>query len=717
MHTVDYNLICEFTATATTAANCGFYGVFISKLLNKIKLHKSFNIMSDDDSDNDQNEFRMSFTSENDFEGGQWIGNEFYFKSQKRVRAQTKEEQIYGVFDHADDELVSKHRSRKRFALSGVQLSDGEKYSKNINFVAGITNMDKTEESFEDQSHSDSDDETDGMEKFSSIIESVVKDETGAKTNSDFRSLFINTSVDNLNGNDKDKIVANDAITSNVSSAAPKVADLAALNNIGKWEKHTKGIGKKLLEKFGFTGRLGAKENGITAAIEVRVRPGTIGIGFGDFNESSSSAANKKVESEWRQKDLKEKSEISYVEKLAESKGWKKSKIKKKNNSKKNEFATPEMLMKMALAKEEQQSQQQIILDMRGEHAKVITDASEINKTPTAISTPQQPKFGEELLFNINLVCDMASMQLHENVRKQKLEKERIESTEIDITKLEAIISKDSDQLSRLEKMVAILDRIKNKLEVSPQDIRISAVAQVFRTMQDNFSSEFTMFGVIHALPSIASPVLRLELQKWEPLSDPTLLVQLLGTWQPLLETLDQTGERTIASRLLEECMESICIPTVRRALTNEWSARDAQPAVALMDALRLVVSTAALEDIVSSVILPKIVSAVSQWSPTTDAVPIHTWLHPWLPLLGSKLSCVYPEIRRKLARALSSWHPSDSSALQVLRPWVRVFDQSSMDQLLVRSIIPKLVGCLRELVIDPQHQDFTLFHQVSFLD
>eukprot|EP01035_Chromulina_nebulosa_P019180 gene19180-25026_t len=53
-------------------------------------------------------------------------------------------------------------------------------------------------------------------------------------------------------------------------------------DELGAWEKHTKGIGRKLLEKFGFKGRLGAKEDGIGKAIEVSVRPAGLGLGFGD---------------------------------------------------------------------------------------------------------------------------------------------------------------------------------------------------------------------------------------------------------------------------------------------------------------------------------------------------------------------------------------------------------------------------------------------------
>ena len=70
--------------------------------------------------------------------------------------------------------------------------------------------------------------------------------------------------------------------------------------DIGSWEKHTKGIGLKLLQKFGFNGRLGAKENGVSRAIEVVVRPNNTGLGFGDIKEAASLKVNKKIEAEWR---------------------------------------------------------------------------------------------------------------------------------------------------------------------------------------------------------------------------------------------------------------------------------------------------------------------------------------------------------------------------------------------------------------------------------
>lgn len=143
---------------------------------------------------------------------------------------------------------------------------------------------------------------------------------------------------------------------------------------------------------------------------------------------------------------------------------------------------------------------------------------------------------------------------------------------------------------------------------------------------------------------------------------------------------------------------------------------------------------------------------AVSSWNPREDTVPIHAWIHPWLPLLGSRLSSVFPDIRRKLSQVrrhhqrpelvkpprdlscaaplsnapphpinltatcdsllkmtslqvLVEWHPSDMSAHVILSPWAGVFDAHGMEQLLLRSIMPKLVQTLKQLVIDPNNQ------------
>ncbi|PIO26302.1 hypothetical protein AB205_0129330 [Aquarana catesbeiana] len=83
----------------------------------------------------------------------------------------------------------------------------------------------------------------------------------------------------------------------------------------------------------------------------------------------------------------------------------------------------------------------------------------------------------------------------------------------------------------------------------------------------------------------------------------------------------------------------------------------------------------------------------VENWNPLTDTVPIHSWIHPWLPLMQSRLEPLFSPIRNKLASALQKWHPSDSSAKLILQPWKDVFTPGSWDAFMVKNIVPKLVS------------------------
>jgi tuftelin-interacting protein 11 len=82
---------------------------------------------------------------------------------------------------------------------------------------------------------------------------------------------------------------------------------------------------------------------------------------------------------------------------------------------------------------------------------------------------------------------------------------------------------------------------------------------------------------------------------------------------------------------------------------------------------------------------------AVEAWEPRNETVPLHAWLHPWLPSLGDRLQDLYPGIRFKLAAALQHWDPDDMSALALLQPWRTVCVT------LRRLPIPSLLGAVRD--------------------
>lgn len=85
----------------------------------------------------DDHEHFERFDVDNDFEGGKWIGTEFFYTNKKRKRQQTKDEALYGYdSDFSDSERPRRGKGEKReadytqpvgFVSSGVVKSTDEK--------------------------------------------------------------------------------------------------------------------------------------------------------------------------------------------------------------------------------------------------------------------------------------------------------------------------------------------------------------------------------------------------------------------------------------------------------------------------------------------------------------------------------------------------------------------------------------------------------------
>ncbi|CAM9318795.1 unnamed protein product [Ectocarpus fasciculatus] len=681
--------------------------------------------MSSDD------EPRMQFSIDNDFEGGKWINGEFYYSKKKGGARQSKDDQLYGVFQDAssgddsggDSEGGGLGRRKRQRRGGGGALSVK---TRPVMFVSG---------SAQPQSAAEPSDTSNGA--VSSAEEIIVdqsekeEDSVAAKVKNIITSACV-APASSTNDAFRDMIKKGEEKEKEQAAAQQRRLSSAPVKDLGKWEKHTKGVGRKLLDKFGFKGRLGAKEDGISAAVEVKVRPNMMGLGFGDFVEASALDANKKLEAELKKEEYVPKKKeaptsdakinVFTVEKRAAAAAWKKGSAvgkSKKPNAKGVVFQDAMSMMKKSEAIDPSKP---LFVDMRGPTPKVVSDIRSIDidmDNNTEDSVADQPKLGQELLYNVNLMVESTDRELIFESRRLQQNVTRCSDLSAQREELSALISRDQSKLDSLKKIHIILSRMDEKIEsldstVSPRDI-----FKALKSLKTEFPVEYNLLGISELVPHVCR---RMESSKfgadWNPLEDPLLVADTFSVWFLGCSELEREGvssedqaalSASAAAPVLMHLVESLCLFKIRRCLSTEWVAKsDPESAVKLISSLYgstgTFISTKEFTSMLSTAVMPRLKYEVEKWNPTVDTVPIHWWLHPWLPLLRSELSDVYPDIRRKLGRALANWDPADESALLLLSPWKGVFDDTSMDNLLQRAIVPKLVSSVRALPLDPQN-------------
>lgn len=162
---------------------------------------------------------------DDEYEGGQWIDGEFYYNRKREKRVQSKEDAIYGVFS---DSFGRSNKSSQGYAAADSVLTGGS-----VKFVS------------------------------TGIIEpSKEEDKKAAETHKPIQQEKKATPVD-----------------------VRKVID----RDFGKFEKHTKGFGMKMLMKMGFKGRLGKNADGLVNPVLPKMRPKGMGMSFNNFKEKNDS--------------------------------------------------------------------------------------------------------------------------------------------------------------------------------------------------------------------------------------------------------------------------------------------------------------------------------------------------------------------------------------------------------------------------------------------
>ncbi|XP_011501452.1 PREDICTED: tuftelin-interacting protein 11 [Ceratosolen solmsi marchali] len=475
---------------------------------------------------------------------------------------------------------------------------------------------------------------------------------------------------------------------------------------VGNWEVHTKGIGAKLLLQMGFEpGKgLGKQLQGISAPVEAHLRKGRGAIGAYGPEKTAKVL------------DIKAKTEDGDLKKISKSRTshWRKV---DKNDKKKSNYSY--------------RSVDEVLEDgrLRNNRKAPIINADIAKCKVTDMTTPEQRVFSgyhalgkrhlqpvedlpttdkkttvnfslPELQHNLDMIVDMCEQNIIQNDRRTKHLCNRVISLLAEKQTLLQIVDQHAQLIGTLENALAMI----NKLLDRNSEMTLKETAEAFKILQERHYEEYKAYDLGDLACSFIIPKIKEHLANWNPLSQSKLPLVLFKEWKDILE-FGQMNQHTRSMSPYDQLIWNAWMPSIRGAIQS-WVCRQPDNLIDLLEYWLPLLPSWIFDNLLDMVILPKLTLEVEEWNPLTDTVPIHTWIHPWLPLMKNRMdTLIYPIIRRKLGSALGAWHPSDRSARLMLQPWAAVFTKADMDAFLVKNILPKLQIALSELIINPHQQ------------
>ena len=352
---------------------------------------------------------------------------------------------------------------------------------------------------------------------------------------------------------------------------------------------------------------------------------------------------------------------------------------------------------------------------MTGPKQKVYNDFHSFSRKAKAPEFEnQRNKFDiPELIHNLDTLLDVTEDEIRRNDRQAKLLKDQNKGMEADSQEIRKAIIDEEKEVARMKEVFGVVEEF-----AQSENQTLDACKRLLLKLKRDFALEYKIYGLDSIALSNVMPMLRSHFNHWDPLEKPEYGTDVVEEWKEILQgegkekkhMFDRMKSEIDALPAFDRCIWESWMPVVRQtALRWNVKSQSQQMIHAILTWIPILPDWIT-DNLLEQIIVPRIKEEVEKWNPTTDEVPIDSWLLPWHPILGHRLMPVYSPIRQKLAKALRNWVATDESAIAVMKPWNGVFTKPTMSSFLAMNIIPKLEQALASMNMNP------LENMVSFL-
>lgn len=502
---------------------------------------------------------------------------------------------------------------------------------------------------------------------------------------------------------------------------------------LGNWERHTTGIGSKILAKHGFTGLLGARADGLAAPIQPILLRGKRGLG----SASTTGRGNEDSSSRVRERDR--------------ATGFIPTSDKPENDHATNPDDPDYILRKMQSSKKRNFSNnKETIIDMRSGVSVQLS-----NMRDAFPSTPHQGQNVEEednknygkqemrteaelLLFpiesvtrEISALTDTARAERARAVRKVDTEKMIMDTIKETSGRITDTANETETAAAQLQKVMDALTALSRHVHNEPRVDAIESERVGLKENENAFESALRSVynyaagtkcerDATTAATELATQRLKLAFDSWisESLTSGRAAKSRATHIRTLLRILQKQLQRR---RYLHACGAIIVRPARRRL--GSVRGVDIVRAACVADALLMlgdvvpgVVGTMIGEEIVTPRLVAKMKeigiaqrgknsnaygSVEAMLGQDNDVVPLHLWIHPWVAVCGrSALSQPLGHLRMHITTLLEQWSIDSGMAVtqgyvQMVERWKDVLSKSKLQLALVRHIGGKLSTAL----------------------